>query len=79
MSATAYVLPLMFPFDSDQTGPRLLRHDARSSHCQEAAMKKVTARAIARPAMPAHEAAAIWTVALWLMAAVFLLTTVKIY
>jgi hypothetical protein len=69
----------MLPFDSDQTGARLRRHDARSSQCQEAAMKKVTARATAQPAMPAHEAVAIWTVALWLLAAVFLLTTVQIY
>jgi hypothetical protein len=68
----------MLPFDSDQTGARLRRHDARSSQCQEAAMKKVTARAIARSATPVREAE-IWTVALWLLAAVFLLTTVKIY
>ena len=42
-------------------------------------MKKASARAIARPVLPAHQATEIWTVALWLMAAVFLLTTVSIY
>jgi hypothetical protein len=42
-------------------------------------MKKVAARAITRRAAPNGEFVEIWTVALWLLAAVFLLTTVKIY
>jgi hypothetical protein len=42
-------------------------------------MKKVTARAIALRAAPDHQVVEIWTVALWLLAAVFVLTTVSIY
>ena len=42
-------------------------------------MQKASARAIVRPAMPAHEAAELWTMALWLLAAVFLLTTLNVY
>jgi len=42
-------------------------------------MKKITARAIARSATPAHEAAEIWTMALWLLALVFLLTTLRVF
>lgn len=40
-------------------------------------MKKVTARAIA--ATPSRDTAAIWSMALWLLAAVYVLTTVHIY
>jgi hypothetical protein len=67
----------MFPFDSDQTRRRRFGHHARSSHCQEVVMRKVNARAIARPVTPVREAE-IWTMALWLLAAVFLLATVRI-
>ena len=42
-------------------------------------MKRATARAIARPAAPAYDAAEIWTMALWLLALVFLLVTVRVY
>ncbi len=42
-------------------------------------MQKARSRAVARPAMPAHEAAELWTVALWLLAMVFLLTTLQVY
>jgi hypothetical protein len=42
-------------------------------------MKKADAHAIARPAAPPRETAEIWTVALWLLALVFLLTTVRVY
>lgn len=41
-------------------------------------MKKARARAIARPATPAHEVE-VWTVALFLLALVFLLVTVRLY
>jgi hypothetical protein len=41
-------------------------------------MKKVTARAIARPAPPVREVE-IWTMALWLVALAFLLTAVRFY
>jgi len=49
------------------------------SDAPEVVMKKITARAIARSATPAHEAAEIWTMALWLLALVFLLTTLRVY
>ena len=39
-------------------------------------MKK--ARAIARPAALTHQTAEIWTMALWLLALAFLLTTVSL-
>ncbi len=42
-------------------------------------MQKVRSRAIARPAAFTHATAEIWTVALWLLALVFLLTTVRVY
>jgi hypothetical protein len=42
-------------------------------------MQKARARAIARPAAFSHESAEIWAVVLWLLAAVFLLTTVRVY
>ena len=42
-------------------------------------MKKVTARVLARPVAPAYEASEIWTMALWLLALVFLLTTLRVF
>ena len=40
-------------------------------------MRKVTARAIAQPAT--HNVATEWSLALWMLAAVFLLATVQVY
>ena len=42
-------------------------------------MKRAPARALARPVAPAYEASEIWTMALWLLALVFLLVTVRVY
>jgi len=49
------------------------------SEATEVVMNRATARAIARPATPAHEAAEIWTMAMWLLALVFLLTTLRVF
>ena len=42
-------------------------------------MQKARARAIARHTASVHEGVEIWTVALWLLTMVFLLTTVRVY
>jgi hypothetical protein len=67
----------MFRFEADQT--RLLRPcdlDA-TSHPMEAVMKKLAARAAARPAN--HGAAMEWSMALWLLALALLLATLQVY
>jgi hypothetical protein len=43
----------------------------------EAVMRKVTARAIARPV--SHGAAMEWSMALWLLTLAFLLATLQVY
>ena len=78
MTRQGYVIPLMFPFDCDQIRSGRVGHDAGASEATEDVMKKVTARAIARPAPPVREVE-IWTMALWLVALAFLLTAVKFY
>jgi hypothetical protein len=78
MTRQGYVLPLMFPFDSDQIRSGRVGHDAGAPEATEDVMKKVTARAIARPAPPVREVE-IWTMALWLVALAFLLTAVRFY
>ena len=76
---TGYVLPLMSRLTGINPPRARPRHFAGCSPYPEAVMQKARSRAIARPAPVTHATAEIWTVALWLLALVFLLTTVRVY
>ena len=74
-----YVHLLMAAFDRDQV-PASLRRDDAPAQLMEGIMTKITSRAAARvKVLNREDLASEWTIALWLLAAAFLVATFQIY
>ena len=79
MTRQRYVIPLMFPFDPDQSAARPPAPICRLLALPGGRHEESQRPRDRPPRRLAHEAVEIWTVALWLLAMVFLLTTVQVY